>query len=962
TKAGRHAIYLSEKLKGKGPAIYYTVNAGALKKINLVGHDGKIAAVPSKKISNYLLLTYGTSPSGNFIMKKNAVLVLDFDFIDEYGNSVTVNSPANYFSFRRVYDNGDIFPVTNQFLTFQVNQKDGHYQMVITALQMATYQIDKNSYMSEAIRFILVPGEVSPTLSYCTLNGPPALESGSLLYVTECTGGAEQKFKYNADGSIRNLAGELCADIRGCTRNDLQIIIYKCHVGQKGACRNQEWDLKPNGSLVTRMGTGKCLHVNGNIVTTHVCNNSANQKFVINNQDYTIKNGDKCFSPFNLLDSSLKTISSPPTLSLNEKVHYMCYLKDDYGNAITTKYFLQNSIYDFVCENQRLSPTSKTYKTEYTDKVTYSVSKYVTSETGKFEINGYLVKKGTTTRAKITPKINQFTVKGLANTYVLKNVLNLQNKNWVNINGAQINYVYDKGGLITAVDFAESDGLTLISSYGKYPPDFSISNVQAEIYNSHDNNFKFGGLTASIISIDGKQYVGIYANGKKPSDTVIKKSSFDYSIKITYKKGSTSEQKIITLKYNLNIGSYKTCFHNLDIGKTNLNIGSSLSFLVGENERKIATIELKTIDNYLYNYDIGKDKIQFLLEPSSSSITFRVAPLSIEGTYDIYAKPVSDYQGNLNIKINGQQKKKIPINSRREACYLEFQNPALFTHLKTNFKEHYYEYKGGFVNGSFDFLFKILDRNKKVIVKNDYFATYADIYSEQYGNDKTKFTVNYNQKSAAFEFKDNLPYANQKLTWVFFMRDSTCNNKYYIKYDGLKGGAPLDLNKSSYSLLNTKINIKEYAYVDVIYRDTVNLYYGLQKGKLEEMKKTTVVKGKRTDGKEVTFAFDSITKDYAIRYKYNFDLSGTYTVTATSGGKALKCNTKNSLEVIDNIYSLKHSKLKMILDTIIDMDPNVRATIDNTIQRPVYKLYFYSATGVKTTYTKDSVFTCKMTG
>ena len=84
--------------------------------------------------------------------------------------------------------------------------------------------------------------------------------------------------------------------------------------------------------------------------------------------------------------------------------------------------------------------------------------------------------------------------------------------------------------------------------------------------------------------------------------------------------------------------------------------------------------------------------------------------------------------------------------------------------------------------------------------------------------------------------------------------------------------------------------------------------------------------------------------------------------SATSGGKALKHNTKNSLEVIDNIYSLKHSKLKMISDTIINMDHNVRTTIDNTIQHPVYKLYFYSATKVKTIYTKDNLFTCKMTG
>ena len=90
--------------------------------------------------------------------------------------------------------------------------------------------------------------------------------------------------------------------------------------------------------------------------------------------------------------------------------------------------------------------------------------------------------------------------------------------------------------------------------------------------------------------------------------------------------------------------------------------------------------------------------------------------------------------------------------------------------------------------------------NKKIVVKNDYFSTYAYIYSEQYDNDKIEFNVNYNKKSAAFEFKDNLQYVNQKLTWVSFLRYSTYNNKYYIKYDGLKEGDQLDLNKSSCSL------------------------------------------------------------------------------------------------------------------------------------------------------------------
>ena len=104
------------------------------------------------------------------------------------------------------------------------------------------------------------------------------------------------------------------------------------------------------------------------------------------------------------------------------------------------------------------------------------------------------------------------------------------------------------------------------------------------------------------------------------------------------------------------------------------------------------------------------------------------------------------------------------------------------------------------INWNFYYPLKIFDRNKKVIVKDDYFSTYAYIYSEQYDNDKIKFTVNYNKKSASYEFKDNPQYANQILTWISYMRYPAYNNKYYNKYNGLKEGDRLDWNKSSYSL------------------------------------------------------------------------------------------------------------------------------------------------------------------
>ena len=48
------------------------------------------------------------------------------------------------------------------------------------------------------------------------------------------------------------------------------------------------------------------------------------------------------------------------------------------------------------------------------------------------------------------------------------------------------------------------------------------------------------------------------------------------------------------------------------------------------------------------------------------------------------------------------------------------------------------------------------------------------------------------------------------------------------------------------------------------------IYIMTPKRKIRENQKTTVVKDKRTDGKELTFSFDWITKDYTIKCKNNF--------------------------------------------------------------------------------------------
>ena len=828
TKVGIHSINIAENLKGNAPLRYYMVHPGPLNKITLIGHDGIIAPVPMK-YDNYL--NYGDSPSGDFIFKKNLKLVLDFEITDQYGNPVTLDSPGTVFNLKKVNNEVDISTVTSNIISYIMQKVDDRYQMTLSVNQIGTYQIE-SKYMSEYIRFIIIPGEVNPNLSFCTLS------------------------------------------------NNLYI-------------------------------------------------------------EY----------------------STAPTLQQEETVNYNCYLRDENGNEIDTKTFIENSLYDFSCQTQRTSPTSKTYSNKYVEKSSFFACPYTTYDTGSFQINGYLTKKGTTSSVKIIPKINQFSVRGNPNSLTIKNVLNLYNNNWVDANGAVITYVSQQNGKLTLLDLAETNGGNLISTLGKYPEGFDITKIKAELGSPHDANFKHE-LTPKIEVYEGAEYIFLYTKNNIPTDKIITRSSFDYTIKVTYQKEKVNEEKTITIKYLINIGSYKTCFHNFNKQKTYLDQSNELQLNTGGAERKIAKIELRTNDNYLYNYDIGKEKIQYILEPANSKITFRVVPLSIDGTYDIYAKSNADYQGYLLVYVDNYLLRKQWISSQQSlACYLEFVHPEYFTHLGDDFKEHYYDYEGPFVDGNLLFQFIIKDKFGNIIAKEDYFSCYADIYSLQYGNDLTRFTIFYNHTASAYQFRDKLPFESRKYTWVFFMRESSCNNKYYINYDGMRRGTPISLDNSYFVLLNTQINVKEIAYVDVYYKDVNNQFLGLQNGKLEEMKKKTKVLATNVDNDlDVEFEFDSINSNYAIRYKQKFTTPGTFKVTAKVENHLLKNQTSDILNVIDNIYSLKHSKLKLILDTIIDMDPNIRVTIDNTVQEPVYKLYFYSASGVKTTYDQNIKFSCVMSG
>ena len=298
-----------------------------------------------------------------------------------------------------------------------------------------------------------------------------------------------------------------------------------------------------------------------------------------------------------------------PTVDVYTTLNYICYLRDSNENDIPINTFIQNSKYEFTCSLDKSWPSSNSYSPSITnDGYSYKCS-YITSEIGNFAYNGYLKLKTTKETTKITSRLNQFYVRGNPKTYTIKKILNTNTKEWLDIDtftNTVITYVADSNGFITAIDFAESTGDILISSYDNYPDEFDVSNLKVILSNTHDESFDFGEVEGWPITLDGKSYIGIYTKSGYGTDTLIKKSTFNYYLKFTY----FSVEKSASIKYTVNIAPYVTCFHNLDESKTKVNIDDSIELLTGGDETKIGNIILNTNDNNLYNYDIGTSKIQ----------------------------------------------------------------------------------------------------------------------------------------------------------------------------------------------------------------------------------------------------------------------------------------------------------------------------------------------------------------
>ena len=242
---------------------------------------------------------------------------------------------------------------------------------------------------------------------------------------------------------------------------------------------------------------------------------------------------------------TLDTYNEIPTLKQGQTISYNCYFKDGKGNIMDINTFINTAEYDFSCQTKRTSPTSATYTNTYNNRDTYYQCPFEISQSGVYQFYGYLTPKGKTSKITMKAKINKFYVSSSSFSLNNAKIYNYYAKKWVSIDDV-IEYRNDPNGKLTSLDLVDSSG-TLISKYKAYPADFDASKIKIEFYSEHDRNFpKFADFIAEVYKDGTTEYIGIFNSGKIKSDNIIKRSSFDYTLKISY----NNEVKYVTLRYN----------------------------------------------------------------------------------------------------------------------------------------------------------------------------------------------------------------------------------------------------------------------------------------------------------------------------------------------------------------------------------------------------------------------------
>ena len=438
-----------------------------------------------------------------------------------------------------------------------------------------------------------------------------------------------------------------------------------------------------------------------------------------------------------------------------------------------------------------------------------------------------------------------------------------------------------------------------MSQYKRYSESFNVSKINIIFYSEHDRSFNVGEFIAKIYEENGVQYIGIFNKEGKNSSAYVRRSSFDYTLKITYQ----SVTKIVTFRFNknyLNIQSYTTCFHSLDISRTKVDITKDIKIKSDGNEYIIGTIEFRTSDNYLYNYKFDVNLIKVGLTPTGD-VEFNIYATNITGIYEIGALSKTEYTGEYTIKILETVlcKEKIVVEESY-ATEIIFKDDTYFEETKNDGYNYYYEYTGDLsYSANLEFEFQLGCEDGGIINNEDYFNNNVDISyieNDTTSSDNSKYEITYDKDIKYFKFVDNFEYESKTYTWVFYFKKGNKQVKYYITYDQSTIKQQISFENSYFQIVTVEVIINNYATIDVFLKNGNGNFMGMTSGKLEQMKENVVVKAINSNGREAFgFNYIQITSSMLLDTKVKLPLKENSKLLLITKMKKLSAHVKIAL-------------------------------------------------------------------
>ena len=655
---------------------------------------------------------------------------------------------------------------------------------------------------------------------------------------------------------------------------------------------------------------------------------------------------------FNKSFCTIYNYTSYPFLNKGQNIYYNCYLINTYDKKIINiSKFISLSNYEFTVliinnnyQSKNVSKLKKKYKCKIINNITHYSCIFNIKDFGNYSIHAFLKVKNSKIQKEIKSKLNNFYCVPSKLYINNSNILNTYEGKWININSSSITYRHNIKGFITAIDLTTIDG-KFSSNYGKIHPNINISDIKVSLFSLHDIKFKFPDLEARLWKYKNKEYIGIFIKQNKNGGSIIIKSSFDYKIKIIFE----NIVKIITMKMKLNIKKYKTCFHNLDIKKTYINFGNNIS-LIKNKEIKLGNIELRTEDNYLYNYDIGIKNMKFIV--NSSNINFRIISHSIKGIYTVYANSTKNFNGDIKLYIKNKKYKRKLDN---KILKIIFENNDIFS------KDYYnsyldlyniYEFYGETINKKIDFNFYLKDENDTIIDNKTFFDSnnYVDFYLN-YSHINSHYEIKY-IKNGLFRFIGNL-LNKEYPKYILHFNFSNYNSDYDIQYKiyfnlSQLNDVNISFSNSYYSIDDEYNKINKFIYINVTLKDINNKFVGYYSRTLERYKSLILVKAISyfNISKIYTFEFDSLEYNRnSLIYKYNFTEEGIYYINVTFDEHLFTNFTTNIIKLTRSKYTLSLDDCKMKIqlnnsERVINR--NSSSTLNNSVDVPQFILSLYN--------------------